>query len=215
MSTAIPTPADSNAIKIANEFGFPLQIAVETQVTQTTAAHGWKVRYSEHSWANRSDQTSGFIDLVLQDKYGNTFLVVECKRKKKIWVSCTWMAQQTFNGMQRRGRLTPRWNNEALRVGRHLPRTRVAPRHLSVPFAGSLRGDLPPLPRANRSWKMATAHAITPMLAQPPRHRARRKPDLRTIPIDSAAAYCDRRVSRRRRRAQHGDNSWPAFPTST
>ena len=46
-------------------------------------------------------------------------------------------------------------------------------------------------------------------------YRTRRKPDLRTIPIDSAAAYCDRRVSRQRRRAQHGDNAWPAFPTST
>jgi hypothetical protein len=79
-------PADPNSVKIANDSGFPLQIAVETQVTQTTASHGWKVRYTEHSWVNRSDQTSGFIDLVLQDKHGSTFLVVECKRKNETWV---------------------------------------------------------------------------------------------------------------------------------
>lgn len=86
MSKTLPAPAEGIAIKIANESGFPLQIAVESQVTQTTARHGWKVRYSEHSWVNRSDQTSGFIDLVLQDRQGSTFLVVECKRKNEMWV---------------------------------------------------------------------------------------------------------------------------------
>ena len=79
-------PADPNALKIANDSGFPLQIAVATQVAQSTKTHDWKVRYTEHSWANRSDQTDGFIDLVLQDKHGSTFLVVECKRKNETWV---------------------------------------------------------------------------------------------------------------------------------
>lgn len=77
---------DPNSVKIANDSGFPLQIAIENQVTQTTASHGWKVRYTEHSWVNRSDQTSGFIDLVLQDRHGSTFLVVECKRRSETWV---------------------------------------------------------------------------------------------------------------------------------
>ena len=78
--------ADPNSVKIANDSGFPLQIAIETQVTQSSVSHGWKVRYMEHSWVNRLDQTSGFIDLVLQDKHGSTFLVVECKRKNETWV---------------------------------------------------------------------------------------------------------------------------------
>lgn len=78
--------ADPNPVKIANDSGFPLQIAIETQVTQSSASHGWKVRYVEHSWANRLDQTSGFIDLVLEDQSGSTFLVLECKRKNETWV---------------------------------------------------------------------------------------------------------------------------------
>lgn len=78
--------SESNAVKIANDSGFPLQIAVETQVSQSTGSHGWKVRYSEHSWVNHADDTSGFIDLVLQDKHKGTFLVIECKRKNETWV---------------------------------------------------------------------------------------------------------------------------------
>ncbi len=77
---------DSNAIKIANDSGFPLQIVVETIVTKLTKSHGWKVRFSEHSWANRKGSASGFIDLVLEDKHGSTYLVLECKRKNETWV---------------------------------------------------------------------------------------------------------------------------------
>ena len=77
---------DLNALKIANDSGFPLQIAVATQVMQSSMSHGWKVRYTEHSWVNRSDHANGFIDLVLQDRHGSTFLVVECKRKSETWV---------------------------------------------------------------------------------------------------------------------------------
>ena len=78
---------DSNLLQIANDSGFPLQIAVEHQVTATTASHGWRVRYIEHSWINRQDDQSGFIDLVLQDHYATTFMVVECKRVRE----ATWL----------------------------------------------------------------------------------------------------------------------------
>ena len=78
---------DPDLLKIANDSGFPLQIAVEHQVTATTASHGWRVRYIEHSWINRQGDQSGFIDLVLQDRYGTTFLVVECKRVRE----ATWL----------------------------------------------------------------------------------------------------------------------------
>ena len=63
---------DEYALKIANDSGFPLQIAIAAQVSQSTASHGWKVRYAEHSWTNRVDGTNGFIDLVLEDRHQST-----------------------------------------------------------------------------------------------------------------------------------------------
>jgi hypothetical protein len=80
-------PPDPDALKIANDSGFPLQIAIERAVTETSKSHGWKVRYVEHAWANPTDQESGFIDLVLQDQYRTSFLVVECKRVRH----ATWL----------------------------------------------------------------------------------------------------------------------------
>jgi hypothetical protein len=68
-------------IKIANESGFPLQIAVGHQVEATSKQHGWSVLYPEHSWINRQDNKDGFIDLVLQNRRG-VHLIVECKRVK-------------------------------------------------------------------------------------------------------------------------------------
>lgn len=76
---------DKDALKTVNDFGFPLQIAVGHQVKATTARHGWTIRYTEHSWVNRLDGQSGFIDLVLQDSHSST-LVVECKRTKATWL---------------------------------------------------------------------------------------------------------------------------------
>lgn len=78
---------DTDFLKIANDSGFPLQIAIQHQVTATTNDHGWTVRYMEHSWVNRSDGKSGFIDLVLQDRHQTTYLVIECKRVKE----STWL----------------------------------------------------------------------------------------------------------------------------
>jgi hypothetical protein len=74
-------------LKIANDSGFPLQIAVEHVVAETSSQHGWRVRYTEHSWVNRLDDQSGFIDLVLQHRDGNTCLVLECKRVRE----ATWL----------------------------------------------------------------------------------------------------------------------------
>lgn len=78
---------DPDSIKIANDSGFPLQIAIEHQVTETKDVHGWTVHRTEHAWTNRFDQQSGFIDLVLQDQYRTTFLVLECKRVRQ----ATWL----------------------------------------------------------------------------------------------------------------------------
>lgn len=72
---------------LANESGYPLQIAIENQVAKTTDMHGWKVRYVEHAWTNSLDQETGYADLVLQDRHGSTFFVVECKRPRQ----ATWL----------------------------------------------------------------------------------------------------------------------------
>jgi hypothetical protein len=71
--------ADST-LRVANDSGFPLQIAVERKVNETSGTHGWTVRYVEHSWSNSPEGQAGFIDLVLQDKHKRTLAVVECKR---------------------------------------------------------------------------------------------------------------------------------------
>lgn len=74
-------------IAIANESGYPLQIAIENQVAKTVDEHGRKVRYVEHAWTNNRDQETGYADLVLQDRRGSTFFVVECKRPRQ----ATWL----------------------------------------------------------------------------------------------------------------------------
>jgi len=65
-----------------NSSGFPLQIAIRNFVNETCSQHGWRTRYTEHSWKNKSTGESGFIDLVIGDQHGTNFLVVECKRVK-------------------------------------------------------------------------------------------------------------------------------------
>lgn len=79
-------PIDEDALRIANDSGFPLQIALHRQVRETTTRHGWTVRYAEHAWSNR-DGSSGFIDLVLRNGTGTSFLLVECKRVR----DSTWL----------------------------------------------------------------------------------------------------------------------------
>ncbi|SDA27270.1 hypothetical protein SAMN05216315_13255 [Nitrosospira sp. Nsp18] len=43
------------------------------------------------------DNQSGFIDLVLQDKYATTFLVIECKRMR----DATWLFMQSGEGLEK------------------------------------------------------------------------------------------------------------------
>ncbi len=95
---------NADLLKIANDSGFPLQIAVEHQVMATIASHGWRVRYIEHAWINLQDGQSGFIDLVLQDKYGTTFLVVECKRVRE----ATWLFLRS-DGADKKPRHSKSW----------------------------------------------------------------------------------------------------------
>ncbi|MCK9380181.1 MAG: hypothetical protein M0P95_03830 [Sulfuritalea sp.] len=78
---------DPELLRIANDSGFPLQIALQHSVNGATANHGWRVRHSEHSWANSADGQSGFIDLVVRDKHDCANFVIECKRVR----NATWL----------------------------------------------------------------------------------------------------------------------------
>jgi len=65
--------------KLVNQSGFPLQLKIDALIGRHTDQIGWKVLYREHGWSHPSGQ-SGFVDLVLEDRYGTSVLVVECKR---------------------------------------------------------------------------------------------------------------------------------------
>lgn len=72
--------AEQNLAEFVNQSGFPLQIGLAALVERTHREHGWRVLYSEHAWRNEAQQTSGFLDLALQDRDGSSVLVIECKR---------------------------------------------------------------------------------------------------------------------------------------
>jgi hypothetical protein len=63
--------------KLINQSGYPLQLAVDELVTAGTS--GWKVYRRESGW-RAADGKSGFIDLALENDWGSSVLVVECKR---------------------------------------------------------------------------------------------------------------------------------------
>jgi len=66
-----------------NKSGFPLQLAIANEVKRNQS--NWNVLYEEHLWVN--DTTSGFIDLVLEDKNRTWLMNIECKRvQDSTWV---------------------------------------------------------------------------------------------------------------------------------
>lgn len=78
---------DPEILRIANDSGFPLQIAIQQSVAAATGVHGWRVQHSEHAWRNPADEQSGFIDLVLRDRHDFARVVIECKRvRNAVWL---------------------------------------------------------------------------------------------------------------------------------
>lgn len=71
---------DQKLTEIVNQSGFPLQIGLAASIQNTTDQHGWRVLFVEHSWKNESDNESGFIDIVIEDKYRTSVMLIECKR---------------------------------------------------------------------------------------------------------------------------------------
>jgi hypothetical protein len=64
--------------------GFPFQLRIEHEVTQSHQQHGWNVESREQAWLTYSPTwKSGFIDLVL--RHGRLVvlrLIIECKRQR-------------------------------------------------------------------------------------------------------------------------------------
>jgi hypothetical protein len=71
--------SDADLTKLVNQSGFPLQLAVDRMVQDRSDELGWKVLYREHGWKSPDGQ-SGFADLVLEDRFGTSVMVIECKR---------------------------------------------------------------------------------------------------------------------------------------
>lgn len=67
-----------------NATGFPLQLAVANAVRDRLKGE-WDVLYEEHAW--RLEEESGFLDLVLEDKYKTWLMNIECKRvRESDWI---------------------------------------------------------------------------------------------------------------------------------
>lgn len=70
--------------KLVNQSGFPLQLAIQHLVEESDI--GWRVLYREHGWTTPEGHT-GFADIVLEDRYDSSVLVLECKRV----LDCDWI----------------------------------------------------------------------------------------------------------------------------
>ncbi len=69
-----------------NRSGFPLQIGLAHAIGASQHDHGWRVLHQEHGWKHEHTGESGFIDLVVENKYRTVILNIECKRLQE----ATW-----------------------------------------------------------------------------------------------------------------------------
>jgi hypothetical protein len=93
-----PTSQEAQLDRI-NKSGFPLQLALEYQVSASKT--GWRVATREHHWHNNRTNSEGWIDLVLEKK--NAVFVVECKRV--IGGKWAFLGERERKGMRRKCRV--------------------------------------------------------------------------------------------------------------
>jgi hypothetical protein len=94
--------SSNDLTKLINQSGFPLQMAIDRMVTAQSDIIGWRVLSREHGWQGVDGQ-SGFIDLVLEDKWKSSVLVLECKRvQESDWL---FLCESTTCDPSRRTRL--------------------------------------------------------------------------------------------------------------
>ncbi len=78
---------DEKLLGVINKSGFPLQIKIAHLINETSAKHGCKVIYQEHAWKNLIDNSTGFIDLLVEGKSNYFVFNLECKRV----IDSTWL----------------------------------------------------------------------------------------------------------------------------
>lgn len=89
---------DDKLIDAVNRSGFPLQVGLENLVN-TNLKGKWNVIYSEHAWKNLLDSSSGFIDLIIENQYKSSVLVVEAKKV----VDASWIFLVFQDAQMKRG----------------------------------------------------------------------------------------------------------------
>ena len=99
---------DQDALRYANESGFPLQIGLQHAVEVANKVIPWSVRYVEHGWVHPEGLGNGYIDLVLQAYGARQCLVIESKRK----VDAEWVFMHS-SGQASNRRHAKVWVTEA------------------------------------------------------------------------------------------------------
>ena len=85
--------------RLVRSSGFPLQAAIDQLLSSQPEGLGWKVLYREHGWPSPDGETR-FLDLVLEDQYKTSVLVLECKRVQEadwLFLSSTGTFAQTLD----------------------------------------------------------------------------------------------------------------------
>jgi len=77
-----PSPMDVDVtLKQVNKSGFPFQLKIVREITNSKNEHGWLVSSTEHPWTSKDKEASGYIDIVLShQRIPTARMVVECKR---------------------------------------------------------------------------------------------------------------------------------------
>jgi hypothetical protein len=110
-------PADSDSLlRVVNDSGFPLQVAVDFAVQASSGIHGWRTHYREHAWRPPNGGEGGFIDLVLA-QHDQAFMVVECKRvTDAAWIFMSGDGSADVR-LGAKGWVTRMWEKRFLRMG--------------------------------------------------------------------------------------------------
>jgi hypothetical protein len=72
---------ETELLDLVNNSGFPFQMAVTSQIEQSTPIHRWKVVTEEHPWKHPESSREGFVDQIIRHEQDDVFrAVLECKR---------------------------------------------------------------------------------------------------------------------------------------
>jgi hypothetical protein len=77
-------------LNLVNSSGFIFQVGVRREIERTSNDHAWSVLSQECRWQHPEQDSSGFVDLVLEHPSRHLRIVIECKRAAgRDWVFLT------------------------------------------------------------------------------------------------------------------------------